>query len=757
MPELPSMAEFIHPVDEAHPYEWKVLTPAQQTSARRVFQILQGILIREVQPVDPATGILDEILPPIRKDHWNNIILIDGKRGSGKTSVMTSILRWVTANLRHGGREGLGSPEKKDATLPDGIVPVAFLDLHPLPASTHLLLHLVGRLERVVRALEGAHSGRGVAEAPAWRQSAAKPLLSRERWNQLSEVASTAWDGNLVQRAASLDPEFYAGELMKVERHRLLLAETFRSFIDALWKDFADSTDVQAKLHKSTKDPLFLIAVDDADLVPHRSTEVLDLLRMLWHPRIVFLLTADSDQFLTVLRNEHMGILLRPLLSLPITDAQGIQEEAASRSLLLARSTLDKIIPPSHRCGIDSLSDREKRARLSRELKAMRVRLEGESGLKSLDYYFEKDPYAAKALPDQLRPLRDLGRELEGLARLGPKGLAEAIANLWRDLLQREPLLLGRERGLLREVVSLDEKEMLVVDSEAIECGFSGRRVREMTTPEGWSVAVMRSKALVVSLRNSPRALPESINGALKLATNLVADVADFHFFGESPAPNGFELAPVLIRRGETSDISLRRGFTWALPDWQGFLSTTLFADAWNSLALDESLASRLGEELSVSYLARLFLKMILNLAKNREVDELLKLTRLPNWDELAKQVADRAEHAESERERRIRSWAIGRAGLLAAPEGGLSSVEANAWLESLKKAFAPSSWNNVRERLAFERREQVKARWEGERPDFVVGDMLRKIDAKFSLFHWYQKIEAPSLIAAPRKPRANA
>jgi hypothetical protein len=260
--------------------------------------------------------------------------------------------------------------------------------------------------------------------------------------------------------------------------------------------------------------------------------------------------------------------------------------------------------------------------------------------------------------------------------------------------------------------------------------------VREINV-EGKSVALMRSQALLVRLYGT-RVLPDSINAALKLATNLVADIDDFHFFGESPVPSGFELAPVVIRWMDPA-VGLRTGFTWPLPDWQGFLSTTLFVETWNEVVSSRSWSE--AETPEISYLARLFLTLVINLAKNRNNEN---PTQVQSWVQLADKLYSLCPgEGATERDRRIRTWVLGRAGLLAAPESGLPAAEANLWLASLKNSFG-STWNDsdIPARLFAERRSQIRKRWEGEEPHRdKVTEILQAIDNQSSLFHWVNEI----------------
>jgi hypothetical protein len=759
------------PEEEARAYEWHELTPEQQMAGRRVIQLVSGMLLagdREQGSItESRRNPIASIFPVIRKNHWNNVILIDGGRGSGKTSLMASLLQYLRASL-----------EQRRGNLWDGrVVPIAFLDLHPLPESAHILLHLVGRLESVVRVLEGSTSSWTNVDAPPWKNSDKSELSSRQRWRELFE-AVVAWNSNLERRAGSLDFDFYAWELGREEARRRGISETFRNFVDALWRDASDSEDFAPWLDRGSETsgkgrPFFLIAIDDADLVPNRSVEILDLLRKLWHPNLVFLLTGDSDQFRALLRNYFLGVLLHPLAHINRSGEQqdigrGDDERRASQ---LADADLGKLIPVFHRCKINALSYEEKLRRLKEPVD--RIRLKSDLVLlaeapkpKSLYYYFEHETYATDALPSQLRPFRSLKRDLERLAdELGGgieesatrgrvkrnnyevhhRKIAEFIVQIWKGLLEIEAISDG-DRETLGTVVGQDEHGMLVVDRLPVVCRYGVRLAQEVRLDErpGWRVAVGRDHRLIVSRPRSRFALPDSIKGLLKLATDLAADIQQYFFLQESPTPTGFDMAPVVIRWDDIEEFRPFRGFVWPLPDWHDFLSFTMFRKSWNAgppdpLLLPESITKILGD------LARSFLDITLNVAETRTARPSQSVIPLEDLSERVVRLAVTRET--SKREQANAAWAYGRAGLLAAPEAGLPKEIANEWLTALREAFRSESakdWERSKKELRFERRQHIRDRWgDGGEPDnSTIEEVLERIDRVSSEFLWTEEIE---------------
>jgi hypothetical protein len=253
------------------------------------------------------------------------------------------------------------------------IIPVGLLDLHPLPPSTNLLFHIIGRFERVVEWLEG--DSRAERRSAAWQfQGAEGELKSRTRWQSLLRAVAAGWDGNAKARWSRLDLEAYTLELEETERQRLNLVDTFAGFIDALASDFQswrlgggrpgqvvrDERDPAGDVldrrragdHNKEKAPLFVLAVDDADMNPERSVELLDTVRMLWHPRVAFILTGDSELFVLGLI-EHCLRQLRKPLRKQLDEGGDAVDAPAIRQL--ANDIYDKVIPVGHRCTIPSI------------------------------------------------------------------------------------------------------------------------------------------------------------------------------------------------------------------------------------------------------------------------------------------------------------------------------------------------------------------------------------------------------------------
>jgi AAA ATPase domain len=765
------------PQHEAHPFAWKNLTGAQQSAAAQLFSLLAGILEEKPAEHEVSPGVFPSVEPVVRTRRNNNVLLIDGKRGSGKTSLLATVLRELCGLPQVGNQnnEGLNFAGTKR------ILPVAFVDLHPLPASANLLLHLVGALEEVVSEIDEARRPPGGwrgPDEPPWKASGAAASEVRDRWLDLYRVAASSWDGNLERRAANLDAEFYAMELAQAESDRRRLTVIFQRFIDVLCREVKMASKQRIGRFDTSladKDPLFLIAIDDADLAPGRSTDLLGLLRKLWHPRVAFLLTGDSDLFLALLRQHFLGSILRPLAQLEVSARQIQAQEEAARSLILATSTLERIIPPGHRCVIAELTEQAKLERLCPALRLLKVPVPKPFSPLTLYEYFENENYASAALPSQIRSLNALERQIKALvfehtssAGTGSAGLsspthsaeghrvARFMSSLWEHLLEREPLL-GEHRHALRQVIRLNEAGGLIVEKGTVACALSSRRLRSRSEG-GWTLSVMSNHSLTVTVNRPTSALPlpDPLKGAFKVAVDLVADVESFQFPQGSPVPDGYQVELVTAKWDAMPVSGMRRGFIWPLPDWEDCLSFSILTRAWRKTVALQPRANDL------DWLARAFLSLTLAVAETRQADGVVH-----EWEALADKVVALTlapGNGAPERPHRNASWAVQRAGLLASPESGLSVEVAGKWLSTLREAFArrrkakpQRAWEEIRTDLQWWARcEHVRRRWSDDEPvlDSTVRSILARIDTAAEGHPWLSQVGPAATSLEPPSAR---
>lgn len=220
-----------------------------------------------------------------------------GGRGTGKTTVMTSLMR-DSRPERFGreprpisdSREGADEVSHKGPTdeakelarkqrhlrdkllyeMRSRVVWLETLDMEPLPKSANLIAAILMRLEDAAK-LYGANlspnSPRGLLEP------------SSEYHAALLEL--------------QLDQDAYAVEVMRTEKARLSINSKFTKTLNQLARYVFRSVDIQ--------DPLFILSVDDFDLNPAICLELLRVLRMISAPRLFTIVLGDLRVVSTVL------------------------------------------------------------------------------------------------------------------------------------------------------------------------------------------------------------------------------------------------------------------------------------------------------------------------------------------------------------------------------------------------------------------------------------------------------------------------
>jgi len=697
---------------ETCPLAHDQLTRDQRNAAKQALLLLADMATLSWEPRREERKH-ERFLPYIDEHRWNPVVLLDGGRGSGKTTLFLSLLHAWCSTWRN-RRGASASDEQLMPRHPeDGqrvlrcLVPLEILDLHPLPDATKLSLYIAERFRRVVEALLSERRSE-TREAPPFRPSRGEELRSDALWHKFIQAAATGWDGNLEQRKATLDPEDYAVELEQSERRRLQVSSSFYAFLDALTDEFAPL------LPREEQAPLFIIPIDDADMNPQRTVELLALLRTLWHPRVAFLLTGQSELFLSTLRTYYLGVFRRNLEGLHSDDHRTLSGRADH--VHLAEEVYRRVIPPGHRCELPPFLPS---ARLSQELRFPRHHASKDGGtvagsteeLVSLNTYLKEkrvhpaaptlaeylsaDNQLPEALPDRLRTLRDL---LDALRHNPQMTAGQFVQRLWREAVRRATLTPEQRRALSRAIRPAaqgqgGEKEGIDVATQMLhwQPQFLVIDRFEALPPQRWNIVFRRPVRHEVSFGLRPEAgdrFGAHMTATMMLACNIAADDPNSDFVGPSPVPGGFDGAFAMVEL-ESDRLDMSFEVSWPLPDWESFHDVALFADRWQRLLRDFPVKSH-----DMDPIARGFLAAILDVAERREMLPRNEGAPPPrqqpaSWKEIAERLlkvagADRSPEA-SDRTRIFARWALRRAVLLATPESGLSSADANAFVDAWK------------------------------------------------------------------------
>jgi hypothetical protein len=740
---------------EARVLTWNELTDEQKEAGTQVHALLAQMVASEEK-----LGESEHFLPRIDQERNNHVLLIDGGRGSGKTALLVTLIDlWK--------RSWKGDPTIPDDlrrwTEPQGrIVPVGVLDLHPLPESTNLLLHVVSRCARMVEWLEGSTS-QSQGSVP-WDFAVADEIDARKRWRDLVRAAA-GWDGGAEQRLHKLDLEAYIIELEETERGRLDLQSTFHRFVEALKRGY------KGKLGGSP--PLFVVAVDDADMNPRRSVELLDMLRMLWHPRVAFLLTGHSELFLQTLAEHLLGELRRPLRGHVLHERSVADISEGRQARGLADEIYEKVIPPGHRCVLRPLGP-EPRLKVEVQrvkhdgkkdpeietvrsaLRRLRVR-PADDDSPSLADYFERDPQLGKALPDRLRGLIDLADEARALLghdqRRPYAPASHVVAKVWRDALRFHPVQDYDDAVRVDETTGALEVEMPAKSpprlvprdvSAATAVTPSSRQARAGASPR--PIVHLHRLARYDAVLPDGQRLPSEMSAALTLAAMAAADQTGGRLVSASSGLTGFE--PIFASADYLRGAVVRR-FAWPCPKDLPFLDVLILIQYWrDALAQRRVFTAEDFDDEKVDLFGRIFLELIVRVVRGMPAPQRRKTW---SWKKIAVELVELAElrSYHSGREIAGKVWALGRAGLLAAPESGLSPDGANAFVEALRGAVrgqrGDERWRDFQDALKRERAARVEdvLQKPGATP-YEINAVVEDIDRALPADAWAIEVHKP-------------
>lgn len=729
----------IEPRPEARPLKWDELTPEQESAAKRACTLLGKIAKRSWGPAKDG-GLLDLFLPPIDPERVNHVVLLDGERGSGKTALLITLLDALSMHVRRAtgaaphDEKRLSEAVSEKLGSPGQIVPIGLVDLQPLPPSTNLLLYIVGRFHGLVEAIEQA-VGHGGARPPFHATADEEPRC-RTRWREFLRAAAIGWDHGLEGRRATLDPEAYAFEVEQAERQRLDVVSSFRRFVDVLADDYQHIV----RLDKRNP-PLFVVSIDDADMNPGRSLELLDLVRTLWHPRVAFLATGDSSLFRETLRIHLLGTLRKPLLEIHAIVAEHHRSLDGELHDRLANAIYNKVIPPAHRCELPRLSTTTRHKRISRLFKELGV--QAPSTAKWLATLFDEYEPLRAALPDRLRTLVDFEHWLRSHvhSRAADASLvAEVVAHLWMSTLGDAEL--SYQARLQRWVLWDSTNQSIVLNFDtAPSFNLENTRRRGISTDGSVSVIVgqgIRINATVIHEKDKASPLGDPLTGCLIAIFDLglsrraaVENIYTPYLFPEEKRLCTFQV----YTRGRTFQLG------WSLPTWSLFISYLDYARRWSTTI--ERIQDQ--PQVPIVELARSHVAAI--------IDSIGQPTSPASasdksWGELA-QMAGRLAVAPltDTTDPAILAWARGEAGLLAAPEYGLPAVVANEWLQSFREAIEQDGrWEEFRTALAENRWRRLgsaaSVHFDSRGDDTPIGKIVREIDMRSPEHEWSAVVE---------------
>ncbi|MBZ0115361.1 MAG: hypothetical protein K8H88_00095 [Sandaracinaceae bacterium] len=361
-----------------------------------------------------------------------NAFLIDGPRGSGKTMALVKLLDFLERQspFRQDARR---EADKELASLAEkvrsqaALVSLPMLDLKPFPQRP-LILDLAAGWLRVLGWLD--------EDAPRLARDALPAGLppehsARQAWSRFARSAALGF-ARLPRK--DLEPADYVAEMVQATEQWGAVSEAFSNLVDEL---------VCGCERRGARRPvLFILPIDDADMHPTRTIELLDFLRFLRHPRLAYVVTGDSQLFLDALQTEHQPKTDRVPFPLRVQPAD------------LAAQALHKVFPRPQRLRLKPLTLAERYRILDARLKGSET--EGEAIDELKDRLRRASYVLCAALGERLRDLHQQVTHLDLLAEVLPLDAAvvRSVRGWWEEALDASELP-SEDRRALRAAIEV--------------------------------------------------------------------------------------------------------------------------------------------------------------------------------------------------------------------------------------------------------------------------------------------------------------
>jgi hypothetical protein len=220
------------------------------------------------------------------QQRYRRVLLLDGDRGTGKTSFLVTLVERWNVSAEYDDVVG--------AERPDFIRVLPILDFDPLPPGVPLAAWIIQAWRPLVNHYEEISR-----KSTNGRESEDDTLL--DRWLKLFRVAAVGWTGipqgtGLIEQV--LDREEQVGDWQHLDRQ---------------WYDFVEdviefgTNGVPQAAGPLPKNPVFVIMIDDVDLQVGRVRELLPALRLLYHPSVVFVVAAYRKHLIDMLALDFLG------------------------------------------------------------------------------------------------------------------------------------------------------------------------------------------------------------------------------------------------------------------------------------------------------------------------------------------------------------------------------------------------------------------------------------------------------------------
>ena len=259
------------------------------------------------------------------------VMLLDGARGTGKTSLLlTLVKRWhyrLDNDKEEQKRVEQGWKAIEDSpSIPKNVRALPISDFDPLPPGMPLIASIVEAWRRLAIAYDKESS---------FPEDCDDQGSLMDRWHKLFQVAAAGW--SLESRAPGLMDQVL--DQQEKVRDWKLLDEQWRGFVEEVLK----RGKCLKEPHRLPLDATFVLIIDDVDLQVARIRELLPAIRLLSrHHSVWFLVAGDSKHMLEMLRAYFLGQQLK-LVGKGVSNPPYWMGKQAKWADTLARASFQKV------------------------------------------------------------------------------------------------------------------------------------------------------------------------------------------------------------------------------------------------------------------------------------------------------------------------------------------------------------------------------------------------------------------------------
>jgi hypothetical protein len=245
-------------------------------------------------PADMSKDVLHYLAKADSRD--SRVLLLDGGRGTGKTSLLLTLVdRWRLGQITDEQRKRIADAYKgrnsQLESIPNYLKVLPILDFDPLPPGVPLLAGIVQAWRPLAKDFDYLSGKLDDCD------DSSETLM--DLWHRLFQFAAVGWSnisGNKSLIEQILDRQ---EQVQDWQRFR----DQWQNFVN---KVFEVGTCI-AGPHKLRANSVFVIMIDDVDLQVERIRELLPALRMLYHPRVAFIIAADRYHMTDMLEVDFRG------------------------------------------------------------------------------------------------------------------------------------------------------------------------------------------------------------------------------------------------------------------------------------------------------------------------------------------------------------------------------------------------------------------------------------------------------------------